>query len=101
MKIGDKVRFIYESGGGVVAGFRGKDIVLVEDANGFEIPMQVRECVVVDTNEYNFVKKSVAPKEEPVKREAKPQPAKNASVEEGFYACCDIPSYGTSRRGKA
>lgn len=82
MKIGDKVRFIYESGGGVVAGFRGKDIVLVEDANGFEIPMQVRECVVVDTNEYNFVKKSVAPKEEPVKREAKPQPAKNTAVEE-------------------
>ena len=63
MKIGDKVRFIYESGGGVVTGFRGKDIVLVEDKNGFEIPMQVRECVVVDTNEYNFVKKSVAPKE--------------------------------------
>ena len=26
MKIGDKVRFIYESGGGVVTGFRGKDI---------------------------------------------------------------------------
>ena len=65
MKIGDKVRFIYESGGGVVTGFRGKDIVLVEDKDGFEIPMQVRECVVVDTNEYNFVKKSVAPKEEP------------------------------------
>ncbi len=63
MKIGDKVRFIYESGGGVVTGFRGKDIVLVEDKDGFEIPMQVRECVVVDTNEYNFVKKSVAPKE--------------------------------------
>ena len=30
MKIGDKVRFIYERGGGVVTGFRGKDIVLVE-----------------------------------------------------------------------
>ena len=65
MKIGDKVRFIYESGGGVVTGFRGKDIVLVEDKDGFEIPMQVRECVVIDTNEYNFVKKTVAPKEEP------------------------------------
>lgn len=64
MKIGDKVRFIYESGGGIVRGFRGKDIALVEDANGFEIPMAVRECVVVDTNEYNFEKKSVAPKKE-------------------------------------
>lgn len=74
MKIGDKVRFIYESGGGVVTGFRGKDIVLVEDKDGFEIPMQVRECVVVDTNEYNFVKKSVAPKEPEPKKSVAQQP---------------------------
>ena len=67
MKIGDKVRFIYESGGGVVIGFRGKDVVLVEDKDGFEIPMQVRECVVIDTDEYNFVKKAVAPKDDNVK----------------------------------
>lgn len=66
MKVGDKVRFIYECGGGVVTGFRGKDIVLVEDKDGFEIPMQVRECVVVDTNEYNFQKKSAPQKDEPV-----------------------------------
>ena len=78
MKIGDKVRFIYECGGGVVTGFRGKDIVLVEDKDGFEIPMQMRECVVVDTNEYNFEKKTVAPKKEDVKRVIK-QPAKPAA----------------------
>lgn len=29
MKIGDKVRFLSEVGGGIVKGFRGKDIVLV------------------------------------------------------------------------
>ena len=34
MKIGDKVRFLSEVGGGIVKGFRGKDIVLVEDADG-------------------------------------------------------------------
>ncbi len=85
MKIGDKVRFIYESGGGVVTGFRGKDIVLVEDKDGFEIPMQVRECVVVDTNEYNFVKKSVATKEEPQQPVRKAQPAKpTADDDEDF-----------------
>ena len=39
MKIGDKVRFLSEVGGGVVTGFQGKDIVLVEDADGFDIPM--------------------------------------------------------------
>ena len=83
MKIGDKVRFIYESGGGVVTGFRGKDVVLVEDADGFEIPMNVRECVAVDTNEYNFEKKTAAQKakDDDVKRRNAPAPAK-AAVED-------------------
>lgn len=53
MKIGDKVRFLNEVGGGVVRGFKGKDVVLVEDADGFEIPMSTRECVVIDTDDYN------------------------------------------------
>ena len=39
MKIGDKVRFLFETGGGIVKGFQGKDIALVEDENGFSIPM--------------------------------------------------------------
>ena len=43
-----------EVGGGVVTGFRGKDIVLVEDADGFDIPMPVRECVVIETDDYNI-----------------------------------------------
>ena len=68
MKIGDKVRFLFETGGGIVKGFQGKDIVLVEDENGFSIPMLIRECVVIDTNEYNFEKKTVAPKKEEPKR---------------------------------
>ena len=40
MKIGDKVRFLSEVGGGRVAGFQGKDIVLVEDEDGFQVPMR-------------------------------------------------------------
>lgn len=80
MKIGDKVRFIHETGGGVVTGFRGKDVVIVEGADGFEIPMPIRECVAVDTNEYNFTKKTVTPKEEPKKH--RPAPAKIVEEEE-------------------
>lgn len=53
MKIGDKVRFLSEVGGGVVTGFQEKDIVLVEDTDGFDIPMPVRECVVIETDDYN------------------------------------------------
>lgn len=54
MKIGDKVRFLNDVGGGTVKGFRDKNTVLVEDADGFDIPMPVRECVVADTDEYNI-----------------------------------------------
>lgn len=54
MKIGDKVRFLSEVGGGIVTGFRGKDIVLVEDADGFDIPVSIRECVAIETDDYNI-----------------------------------------------
>ncbi|KAA6328610.1 hypothetical protein EZS27_022513 [termite gut metagenome] len=70
MKTGDKVRFLSEVGGGTVKGFQGKDIVLVEDADGFDIPMLLRECIVIDTDDYNLKKKSVTsfkPEEEPAK----------------------------------
>ena len=60
MKIGDKVRFLSEVGGGVVKGFQGKDIALVEDEDGFEIPMLIKECVVIQTDDYNIPLKSVA-----------------------------------------
>ncbi len=56
MKIGDKVRFLSETGGGTVAGFQGKNIVLVEDEDGFQIPTPVNEVVVVVTDDYNISK---------------------------------------------
>lgn len=60
MKIGDKVRFLSEVGGGIVRGFQGKDIALVEGEDGFEIPMLIRECVVIQTDDYNIPLKSAA-----------------------------------------
>lgn len=61
MKIGDKVRFLNEVGGGTVAGFQGKDIVIVQDADGFDIPVLMSECVVIETNHLNIEKKPSAP----------------------------------------
>ena len=52
MKIGDKVRFLSEVGGGKVSGFQGKNIVLVEDEDGFEVPMKVSEVVVIGDEDY-------------------------------------------------
>ena len=86
MKVGDKVRFLSEVGGGVVKAFKGKETVLVEDEDGFEIPMLVRECVVIDTDDYNIKRKPQAPqaeasssrnerkKVEPVNREPEDEP---------------------------
>lgn len=91
MRIGDKVRFLSEVGGGTVTGFQGKDIVLVEDADGFDIPMPMRECVVIETDDYNIptpAAKAAAQRqkqveqplrsvgrEEPTHRIEKPQPS--------------------------
>lgn len=53
MKIGDKVRFLSDVGGGVVAGFQGKNVVLVEDEDGFQIPTAVNDVVVIESDDYN------------------------------------------------
>jgi len=61
MKIGDKVRFLNEVGGGIIQGFQGKDIVLVEDADGFDVPVNKKEVVVIDTDNDNLER--IQPKE--------------------------------------
>lgn len=45
MKIGDKVKFLSETGGGIIAGFQGKNIVLVEDEDGFQIPTNINDVI--------------------------------------------------------
>lgn len=77
VKIGDKVRFLSEIGGGVVTGFRGKDIVLVEDSDGFDIPMPVRECVVIETDDYNVP--TPAAKAAALKKKAEEQAARSSA----------------------
>lgn len=65
MKIGDQVRFLSEVGGGRVSGFQGKNIVLVEDEDGFEIPMLMQDVVVVGNEEYDNSKVNTSGKEQP------------------------------------
>lgn len=69
MKIGDRVRFLSEKGGGIVAGFQSKNIVLVEDEDGFQIPTPVNDVVVVGDEDYstaNMVKQKSKPKKRSV-----------------------------------
>ncbi len=50
IKIGDKVKFLNAVGGGVVTSFAGKNMVNVEDDQGFEIPTLISQLVLLDDN---------------------------------------------------
>ncbi len=62
MKIGDKVQFLSEVGGGKIAGFQGKDIALVEDEDGFQIPTPISDLVVMSSGDEYSSSKSVQKK---------------------------------------
>jgi len=79
MQIGEKVRFLNEVGGGVISGFQGKDIVLVEDEDGFDIPMLRSQVVVIETNANNFVRKPKAQKQ--AETSEAPKPAATPAIE--------------------
>lgn len=81
MKIGDKVRFLSEVGGGIVSGFQGKDIALVQDEDGFDIPMPIHECVVIDTDDYNMKRKPTATSDSNVGTKNKNAEVKNKNAE--------------------
>ena len=105
MKIGDKVRFLSEVGGGKVAGFQGKNIVLVEDEDGFQVPMRLTEVVVVGDEDYDTrhvveakatsVKATLAaddeeqetePADKPITFKAKPEERKGGDKLSAFLA---------------
>lgn len=49
MNIGDKVRFLDAIGGGVITAFKGKDMVVVLESDGFETPVYKKQCVVIES----------------------------------------------------
>ena len=87
IEIGDKVRFLNSVGGGVVCGFRGKDQVLVEDEDGFEVPALIKECVVVGGNDMQVHSsnhpKVQAPVETPSPKKPEPKEEKVEETPEG------------------
>lgn len=51
INVGDTVRFLNTTGGGIVKGFQDKNIVIVEDEHGFDFPILITQCVVVKSLE--------------------------------------------------
>lgn len=64
INIGDKVRFLNDIGGGKVTGFQRGGIVLVEDEDGFEIPVRENEVVLVSASEKKLTRQSEPAREE-------------------------------------
>lgn len=91
IKIGDKIRFLNTTGGGIVRRFQGKDQVLVEDEDGFEVPALIRECVVVGSEEKQTqssqrspIPQVAAPKASvPTPQPTKPEPETVTETPEG------------------
>lgn len=81
IQIGDKVRFLNSVGGGIVSRFKGKDQVLVEDEDGFEVPALIRECVVVTEAGMQSHRKVQPKVEAPVQAPPAPQPKEQPVVE--------------------
>lgn len=51
LKIGDRVKFLNDVGGGIVTGFQSKNVVMVENQDGFEIPSLISQLVKVEDSE--------------------------------------------------
>ncbi len=72
MRLGDKVRFLNEIGGGKIVAFQKNNIVLVEDEDGFEIPISITDIAVVSSDDYSTAKtlKSIAQDEKAMSEES-------------------------------
>lgn len=53
IKVGDKVKFLNDVGGGVVTRFLNKNMVMVENYDGFEIPYQISQLLDISNPDLN------------------------------------------------
>ena len=58
INIDDEVRFLNDVGGGKVTGFQKGGIVLVEDKDGFEVPVRESEVVLVSASEQKLTRQA-------------------------------------------
>ena len=89
VKVGDRVRFLNSVGGGIVKKIN-KDIALVEEEDGVETPVLLRECVVIEAG-----KKYSDPV--PEKRTDSPQISRNIIQEEEEEAEDQLPLLETPK----
>ncbi len=82
VKIGDKVRFLNDVGGGVVTGFINKTTVNVEGQDGFEIPYPISQ--LVNISEAERIEKGIVAEPEPEKITEPVTPEREPEKKEGM-----------------
>lgn len=92
VKIGDRVKFLNDVGGGIVTGYMGKNMVYVENEDGFEVPYPVSMLINVDDpglNKSNLAsgKAVVETKPQPKLKEPEEGRVVNGKDSPDFYFC--------------
>lgn len=97
IKVGDKVKFLNDVGGGVVTGFISKNMVNVADEDGFEVPYPISQLVNVSAPELNQAGTVSSQKDKNPEPQAEPEYIKpegeiiNGKDKPEFYFCL-VPS---------
>lgn len=89
IKVGDKVKFLNDVGGGIVTGFLGKNMVTVKNQDGFEVPYPVSQLINVDDPKLNIESKTART----VLPEKAPEPEKTEKPAIKILAGKDSPDF--------
>ena len=96
IKVGDKVKFLNDVGGGTVTAYIGKNMVKVENQDGFEVPYPVSKLINVDDPALN---KGGGPVEKTVEEvvlksvvEEKPKGKVIAGKDSADFYFCFVPA---------
>lgn len=95
IKVGDRVKFLNDIGGGIVTGFIGKNMVNVENEDGFEVPYPVSKLINVDDPDLNrsdsVVSKPAAVETPKPQKEEKPVGKVLAGKDSPEFYFCLVP----------
>ena len=95
IKIGDTVKFLNDVGGGTVTGFIGKNMVNVENQDGFEIPYPVSQLLNVSDPDLNKRERVAAPQIEEEQTDEIPEEESGeiiAGKDSPDFYFCFVPS---------
>lgn len=65
MQIGDKVKYLNDVGGGIITRFQSRNVVIVEQEDGFEVPVLKAECIVIESAAQSKAKPKAQPTAQP------------------------------------